>query len=332
MQCLKSWLLTPVLLLAGLSINETLLHVARHEPSVVSDADLFCNVYTQVEKLDQNDIVLLGASRMQTGFDLDQFYQQFPDRRALLLAQSGRGTSYPVFRDIVDNTDFKGIVLIDETETTLVSQANDQQPFVNYCHTKFSLNRQLNRDINTWLQGNFSFLNPQSSSFRLWGNLIVQQELPEPFYTKTLPDRQQLTDYARADPRDLKYLYQNRIDGIKHSLNEPFLSPGEWLQKTEHWQPLVEKFQSRGGKVTFIRMPISNERWQIERQKVPVDHYWQKFIASLQVHHIHFADHPELAEFDLLDTSHLDMHDRPKFTNALLNHLDAQLTVKPTGD
>lgn len=330
MRCVQAWLLAPALFVAGLGINETLLHTAKHEPSVVSDADLFCNIYSQIQDLGQYDIVLLGASRMQTGFDLDRFHQQFPNRKALLLAQSGRGTSYPVFKDMVENTNFKGIVLIDETESTLTSQVNDQQPYIDHCHTNFSLNRKLNRDISTWLQKRFTFLNPQSSSLRLWGNLIAQQELPEPFYTKTLPDRQQLTDYARADPGDLQALYQSRSDGIKSSLKQPFLSPKSWLKQTDHWQKVVEQFQSRGGRVIFVRMPVSNDRWQMELQKTPVDRYWQKFTAKLQVDSIHFADYPELASFQFPDTSHLDMHDRPRFTNALLNHLNGELAVKPT--
>lgn len=330
MRCLKAWLLTPALLLAGLGINETLLHAARHEPSVVSDADLFCEVYAQVQDLGQNDVVLLGASRMQTGFDLERFHQRFPGRKALLLAQSGRGTSYPVFKDIVENTNFRGIVLIDETESTLVSQAYDQQPFIDHCHTNFSLNRKLNRDINTWLQKHFAFLNPQSSSLRLWGNLIAQQELPEPFYTKTLPDRQQLVDYARAKPKALQTLYQSRIEDQKQSLKRSFLSPEEWLKQTAYWHTVVKQFKARGGRVIFVRMPVSKERWKIERQKTPADRYWQKFITQLKVDSIHFADYPELTSFELPDTSHLDMRDRPRFTQALLNHLNGELAVKPT--
>lgn len=330
MRILKAWLLTPALLLVGLVVNESLLRAAKHQPSLVSDADLFCSVYSQVQNLDQNDLVLLGASRMQTGFDLKTFHQSFPNRRALLLAQSGRGTSYPVFENIVENTDFKGIALIDETEGTLISQIIDQRPFVDHCHTSFSLNRKLNRDISTLLQRHFMFLNPQSSSLRLWGNLVAQQELPEPFYTKTLPDRQQLTDYARANPHNLQALYNQRIEGAEQSLKRPFIRSEEWLKQTEHWKPLVEKFKARGGRVIFVRMPVSKDRWQLERQNTPVDRYWQKFIKLLQVDSIHFADYPELTGFKLPDTSHLDMRDRPAFTQSLLNHLTAELAVKPT--
>lgn len=328
MQWLKIWLLTPVLLLSGLSVNETILYAAKHKPSLVSDADLFCNAYSQVEELGQNDVLLLGASRMQTGFDLDVFHQQFPDRKVLLLAQSGRGTSYPVFKDIVENTNFSGIIIIDENEQTLISKVNDQQPFIDHCHASFSLNRKINRDINTWLQSHFIFLNPQSSSLRLWGNLIAKRQLPEPFYTTTVSDRQQLTDYARADARALYTLYQNRLNGIKQSVKQPFPNPEQWLKQTDHWHILVKQFQTRGGRVIFIRMPVSQERWEIERQVTPVDRYWQRFTTKLQVASLHFASYPELTSFELPDTSHLHVDDRPIFTRLLLDKLDSSLVAK----
>lgn len=321
MNWLKIWLLTPALLLVGISINELLLRQARHEPSITSNADLFCNVYSQIKKLGANDLILLGASRMQTGIDLNVVQKQFPERKSILLAQSGKGTSYPVFEDIVKNSDFKGIVIIDETEQTLISQNYDQKGFVDHCHSNFSLNRQLNHRISAWLESQFVFLNPESSSLRLWGNLVTKAKLPEPFYTKTLSDREQLTDYDRADLKLLKQVHDGRLKGIKKRDKQSSLSYEEWLKQTEHWQALVVQFRARGGRVIFVRMPISQERWRLERQITPPEKYWNRFVNKLNVESIHFADYPDLSNFKLPDTSHLDMRDKPVFTRSLSTHL-----------
>ncbi|NJR32481.1 MAG: hypothetical protein HC778_06175 [Chamaesiphon sp. CSU_1_12] len=115
----KVSILTPILLIAALAFNETLLYAAKHQPSIVDDADLFCSVYKRVPKLGSKDVIFLGASRMQTGIDLTTFTQQYPERKALLLAQSGLGTSYPVFKDIVENTNYKGTIVIDENRKQL---------------------------------------------------------------------------------------------------------------------------------------------------------------------------------------------------------------------
>ncbi len=135
MKWLNISLLTPALLLMGLTFNEIILRKASHQPSIVSDANLFCDVYSQVTQMDQNDVILLGASRMQADFDLNVFHQHFPTKKVILLAQSGRGTSYPVFKDVVENTNFRGIIVIDETESTLIDKKNyDQQELVDHCY------------------------------------------------------------------------------------------------------------------------------------------------------------------------------------------------------
>ncbi|BAY66031.1 hypothetical protein NIES22_61440 [Calothrix brevissima NIES-22] len=325
MQWFKIWLFTPALVLMGFTLNETLLRKGAYQPSIVSDADLFCDVYSQIKALGKNDVILLGASRMQTGFDLNILHQHFPHKKAILLAQSGRGTSYPVFKDIVENTNFRGVIILDETEQTLISPTYDQKEFIEYCHTNYSLNRQLNHQISAWLQNNFVFLNPGGSSLRLWGNLLIQHQLPEPYYTKTLFDREELIDYKRADKQFLHKIHDDRLNGVKQAAKQSFPNPNTWLQQTEHWQTLVENFQERGGHVIFIRMPTSQERWAIENQIAPPEQYWKQFVDKLHVASVHFADYPELSNFKLPDTSHIDMRDKPVFTEILLNKMDNSL-------
>ena len=318
-------ILTSCLFCAAVSFNEILLRTANHQPSLVSDADLFCDLYGGIGKLGREDVVFLGASRMQTGMDLETFYYRFPGKQALLLAQSGKGSSYPVFKDIVEKTNYRGIAIIDETEGTLSDPNNDQQPFIDHCHTKFSIDRQLNRRLSTGLQNHLVFLNPQSSSLRLWGNLAVERKLPVPFFTKTLPDRQQLTDYARADLKSLQELHASRLKGAEDSSTQPPIPFDRWVAKTQNWQQLVAKFQQRGGRVVFLRMPVSQDRWQFEQKIYPPALYWQPWMKQLDVRSIHFADYADLSNFKLPDTSHLDMRDKAVFTERLLGHIQTKL-------
>ena len=261
---------------------------------------------------------------MQTNFDLDIFQKLFPERKIFQLAQSGRGTAYPVFKDIVENSNYKGMIIISETESTLVSTKKEQQAFVNHCRNSFSLDSRINRNVSSWFQNKFVFLSPQSSSFRLWGNILAQQNLPEPFYVKTKSDRSQLSDFKRAEPKALKKLHDSRIKGIKKSSGKAFLNPQEWLLKANRWNPLIEKFQQRGGRVIFVRMPVSQERWNFESKRVPLDRYWNQFARTSNITSLYFAQHPSLTQFDLPDTSHLDMYDRSLFTKLLLEELEIQ--------
>ncbi len=259
---------------------------------------------------------------MQTGIDLATFTQRHPDRQALLLAQSGLGTSFPVFKHLVEQTNYNGTIIIDETEVTLSSERDRRQfTSVNHCYHNFSMNRQLNRNISSWLQSHFMFLNPQSSSFRLWGNLITDRKLPVPFYTKSLEDRQQLTDYARADRKALKALRQSRLPKNSTEYVDRVLPTfGEWSNQTQHWQQPIARFQRRGGKVVFVRMPVARDLWQFEGQTYPPDRYWHPWMNKLGVKSVHFAEYPDLSSFPLPDTSHLDMRNKATFTQRLLTH------------
>ncbi len=328
MSWFKVWCFTPFLLMLGIGINEFLLRLADHQPSVVSNAGLFCDTYSEIPKLKQKDVILLGASRMQTGFDLSTFRTYYSQRDVLLLAQSGRGTSYPVFRDIVRNTEFSGVLIIDETEKTLTSSERNQQEFIDYCRNSFSINQRINHGIAALLQSRLTFLNPQSSSLRLWGNLLAQQELPEPFYTKTLADRQQLVDYVRADEDALQGLRNQRLKGVQSSARIEALSFNTWQEKVQHWLPLITEIRKRGGTVIFVRLPVGSERWVIEEKFMPPEKYWNPIMDEWQVKSIHFAEHSELKQFELLDTSHLDMTDKAQFTKYFLEQISDRIYQK----
>jgi alginate O-acetyltransferase complex protein AlgI len=84
-------------------------------------------------------------------------------------------------------------------------------------------------------------------------------------------------------------------------------------------------FHVKGGRVIFVRMPVSQERWTIERQLTPPERYWKKFVNKINVESVHFADYPDLSNFKLPDTSHIDMRDKPAFTRILLIHLKDNL-------
>ena len=67
----RIWITAIVIAVVGVSINESLLRIAGHRTSLVSDEDLWSLARSQVEKISSNGILLLGASRMQTNIDLD---------------------------------------------------------------------------------------------------------------------------------------------------------------------------------------------------------------------------------------------------------------------
>ena len=228
-------------------------------------------------------------------------------------------------------SDFKGIVIIEETEDTLMSrkykgQKYTQKEFVDYCNRQFTLNQQVNHRISALLESQFVFVKNEGSPLRrLWVNLLSQRQLPEQFYFKTILSREQLIDYDRADILSLEEFRDRVMEEVKEKAQQSVMSPEEWLGKTEHWWSTVNQFRARGGRVIFVRMPVSQERWKFESQIAPTENYWNRFVDKLNVKSIHFADYPDLSNFNLPDTSHMDMGDKPVFTRLLLTHLENEL-------
>ena len=297
--------------------NEYLLKKADHHTSIVDDQVQWSIERQKIKKLNDNAVILLGASRMQTNFDLTIFKEIFPERSVLQLAISGGGSSLPTFQDIVNKTSYQGTLIISETEYSLIEEESVQQEYIDFFYRGFSIDKYWNKKIDNSLLHKFLFLNPNGSSERIWGNLIIEKELPEPIYINTLDDRQQLSYFSKTDT---SWLWNMRLNGIKNDSASIFQTPDKWIAKIKkNWQAPIEKFTKRGGKIVFVRMPVDKERWYYEKKKTPRNKYWNLFISTLAVEGIHFSEHEGLRKFRLPDTSHLDWKDREEFTKNLIS-------------
>ena len=67
----------------------------------------------------------------------------------------------------------------------------------------------------------------------------------------------------------------------------------------------------------FVRLPSSREIWDIESRRYPRADYWDAMASRVDARFIHFADHPELAGFELPDGVHIDDDDQVTFTRVL---------------
>jgi hypothetical protein len=89
----------------------------------------------------------------------------------------------------------------------------------------------------------------------------------------------------------------------------------------------VEKLRARGGKIVFVRLPVSGGLKQIEDQITPRAKIWEPLLQQTNVPGIYFEDYPELAGFDCPEWSHLSAGDSVEFTKRLAPHLRAALKM-----
>jgi hypothetical protein len=83
----------------------------------------------------------------------------------------------------------------------------------------------------------------------------------------------------------------------------------------------VHRIQTRGGKVVFLRLPMSGPLKQLEDRATPRAGPWNQLLKLSAAPGIYFEDYPELASFVCPEWSHLSEADSILFTHRLIPHL-----------
>ena len=292
-----------------------------HGASVVDDPAWWAYHRASIYEGNPKTIVLLGGSRMQLDFSTEVARKRLPEWHVVQLAIDGRGP-VAALRDLADDQAFVGVVICAVTAPILARDKwDDQQEYVEYYRRnhEISLNSKLNRVISSHIQSNLVAVNPWVSSRRVIGRLLRREGLPPPHYLTTHYDRSRSADYAKLD---IAAHRQRRIDKFFQSVKRktPPL-PEEWLDELAPIEKAVQSIQIRGGRVVFVRFPTTGERFLRGERYMPRRHYWDRFAERTAGCTIHFLDVPALADFECPDNSHIDLRDKPRFTNALLDEL-----------
>lgn len=320
------WAIAFMVALVGLLLNEVLLRAAHHPSTVVSDADLWSLERSRVNKLSGNDMVLLGASRMQTNIDTQYIRENCNDLSVVQLAMSGKGSPLPAFRDLVRNSEFSGLVLISETESTMKSGHSTQNEFIRAYQTGFPLESKLDRLLRNAVEPHFRSITPYGSSYRLYGNILFQRQLPHPYHVTTLIDRSQVTNFDLMNSEILEEIRDASEREAREAEQVEVENGEDWkIEIKQNYSELIEVFRNRGGTVVFIRMPVDELRWSLEERRFPTSLFWSQLPKFLGVESIHFTEIEDWQKFELGDRSHLSAHERKRFTRELLLQIRQRL-------
>ena len=90
----------------------------------------------------------------------------------------------------------------------------------------------------------------------------------------------------------------------------------------------IARIQGRGGKVVFLRLPVTGPLVEREEKLAPRAATWDRLVRENKVPAIHFAEHLELRSFECPEWSHLSAADSVEFTRRLVPHLKAALNGK----
>jgi hypothetical protein len=226
-----------------------------------------------------------------------------------------------VLRDLAGNEGFKGTVIVETTSECLMlgdEPGLSQQFYVDYYQRVYNLNVKANRIIATFLQKNLTIIDPYLNLIKVIGDKIVKKKWRSPNYLATHENRSRAADYKKLNIDHHKAIRLQKIEMHYRQLS-PKISVETLTEQVAELDHAVQKIQKRGGKVVFVRFPVSDEHWVIDEHYFPRAAYWDNIKSRTSALVLHFKDIEGMNTLQCPDTSHLDVRDTAIFTEYLSN-------------
>ncbi len=294
------------------------------EVSYNDDESLWAFHHQRIYQTSPSAPVIIGSSRIKFGMDLSTWEEttgSAPTQLALV------GTSpRPILKDLAQDENFKGTVLIGVTEPLFFSPAGG--PFEKRAtaslklYPNWSIAQRASFRINQVLESKFIFLDEEKFALR---SLLERLYIPNregvfaipPFplqFTKDYFNRQ--TAVTDAFVADTALQHQQQRIWWNLFTKAPRMPMDEMVINGifDEVKDAVATIQARGGQVLFVRMPSSGPIREIEKQGFPREQYWDRLLKETGAPGIHFEDYPQLAHYTCIEWSHLAPAEAKAFT------------------
>jgi hypothetical protein len=312
------------------------------QPSLVDSSRTWQKQRERADELGARALVLVGSSRIMLDMDIATLRQQTGLEPVQLAIE---GSSFiPVLAGLAIDPEFRGSVIVDVYMSTIATppsydaaysyqqdyEHNSANKLTGYQSIEAYLGDQVHFRLRSYADG----ARPLSSFLKR----ILRK--PDPIqYLKTLPDREVLADYRRAP---MPYLYYFRaLRNLDGSTDLPSglsyreigtrieagiaaLQPvddAHFLSTLPAVDDMVRSIKAKGGQVYLVEFPKGGYVKETDDRRYPRSMFWDRFAAGMDAPTLNFEDVPALRSFICPDGSHLDYHDRPRFTAALVDSL-----------
>ena len=297
------------------------------------------------QRVKPESVVIIGDSRGWYDLDLDEL-QKGLGKRPVQLAMGG-GCGYPVLADLAADKTFHGTIICSFVPWLFFAPPGTPpmergEKAVRRSHTQTPAQRA-SQYLAMPLEEHVAFLKQEELTL---DDLLKRVPIPN-------------RSDARVPPRLPPYF--GALDRERRArMTEECARPGSELQKRiqQIWLPLftphpppsyiptdvfmakmkdaiekrardtiaaVEKLRGRGGKVIFVRLPVSGGLKALEDKTTPRNQTWDPLLQGTGAPGIYFEDYPELAGFSCPEWSHLSAGDSVEFSKRLVPHLRAAL-------
>jgi hypothetical protein len=314
-----------------------------YEPTLNDTADLWAEARRHVQP---ESIVIVGDSRGWFDMDLDELERGL-GKRPVQLAQAG-SCCYPVLADLANDEHFHGTILCSVVPRLFFAPPGSppletSQKAVQRFHGETWAQRG-SHELSKPLELSFAFLKQQDLTLDA---LLKRLPIPNRPYAQVPPplppyfcsiDRERRARMVEQCARPGRL--QTRVKRGWIALFTPpppptYESPEAFMSKigkaieTRYTdsEAIIDKLRARGGRIVFVRFPVTGELKKLEDQQTPRARTWDPLLKQTNSPGIYFEDYPELASFECPEWSHLSAGDSVEFTKRLVPHLQAALQM-----
>lgn len=322
----KSLVIAIVLSMVSLTLWEIYWRSQGKYPTINDDKELWAVQRAKLKTLDQSDFVIVGSSRVLFGIQLDTWEDE-TGRRPVMLASQG-SSPLPVFRDIVENTDFAGTVIVGVTEGLFFSTTFPMAPPWKRAQSKVDHyhNRTYAQRFNHWsglpLETNFAFVSISEEQWyddidlrsllrriRIGNRTGAIQRPPFRNFSHVAVDRNvRMSEKTATDTA-----FANSIKRVWKFFGEHAPPPDKEATMAFFLEDAT-KFQARGGNLILVRCPSTGGLRAAEKTVFPRTEFWDDLVLQSKTKGYYFEDYDQLNQFECPEGSHLSAPDAEIFT------------------
>jgi hypothetical protein len=314
-----------------------------YEPTLNDTSDLWAEARRHVEP---ESIVIIGDSRAWFDMDLNEIEHGI-GKRPVQLGLAG-SCAFPVLQDLASDEHFHGTIICSVVPLLYFAPPGSppvdrSEKAVQRYHGQTWAQRA-SHEISVPVERSFAFLKQDDLTLDA---LLKELPIPNRPYAQVPP---RLPPYFCSIDRDRRARMVEQCvrpgrlqDRVKNGWLALFTPPpppsyvppeafGEKIKSAigarfHDTAAAVDKIRGRGGKMVFVRFPVSGELKTLEDKFTPRAKTWDPLLQQTGVPGIYFEDFPELAGFNCPEWSHLSAGDSVEFTKRLVPHLRQALQL-----
>lgn len=299
------------------------------EPNIDDNKNLWAIQRARLESPSENAVVFIGSSRILYDIQLDVWKEETNTDPIMLAAQGA--SPIPVFKDIVENTEFNGTMIAGITNFILFSTIYPEAEFmqrpqslIDY-YKKRTYAQRINHLLSIPLQKNLAFYRDGQEE---WDSDVDLKMLLRQFKDDrggpTYPtwnnfEEITLERHMKMPKRmETDTAYANTVKNVWKMMLSMDHPPPDKDGTINAFVELAQTFINRGGNLILVRCPSDGVFLGMDKHGFPRDQFWDPLVKKSGAKGYHYLDYEQFHNLFLPEWSHLATEDARFFTREMV--------------